>query len=136
MWATLHGAWEVLALSAVAPLFVMLAEDGAAAGPAVLALPVVLAETERVALSASPTLLAVLAELGAAAGPALCALLVVLADAATAARRASGAPLVVRALLVDAPPDWVRRRGGRAVLPELLQLPPWREMAAKCCKYG
>ena len=53
----------------------------------------------------------VLAVADAATFPAILAPLVVLADADAAAFPATVAPLVVLALLVDAPLDWMRRRG-------------------------
>ena len=55
MWAAFHGAWEVLAIGAIVAPLAVLAESGAATGPAIVA----------------P--LAVLAEPGAAAGPAVVA---------------------------------------------------------------
>ena len=96
LWAAFHGAREVLALGAVAALLAVLAEPGAAAGPASMAL------------------LAVLAEAGAATRPAILALLAVLAEAGAAASPATLASLAVRALLPNVAPDWVRRRGGGA----------------------
>ena len=54
---------------------------------------------------------AVLAKHGTITCPALVASPAMLTEAGAAARLALVAPLAVRALLVDAPPDWVRRRG-------------------------
>ena len=93
LWAAFHGAREVLALGAGAAHFAVLADAGAAA------------------CRAFGALLAVLAEDGAATGTAVMAPLAVLAEAGAAAGPAMFMALAVRALLADAPPDWVRRRG-------------------------
>ena len=124
-----HGAREVLALGAGAAQFAVLAEAGAAAGTTIVAPIAVEAYAGAATRRAFRALLAVLAKAGAAAVPAIVAPLAVLAKSGAAARRAMLAPLAVlaeagaaagpatfmalavRALLVHAPPDWVRRRG-------------------------
>ena len=73
----------------------MLAEAGAATFPAIW------------------TVLVMLAVPGAATFPAILAQLVMLAEAGAAAIPASGTTCAVRTFLVDAPLDWMRRRGIR-----------------------
>ena len=137
LWATFHDAWEVLAFCALGALLAVEAEAGAAACRALGALLAVEAEAGAAARSASVALFAMLAESGAAARPASLAVFAMLTESGASARPASPALLAVRALLVDAPPDCVRRRGGRAELPGLLGLPaPWREMAATGSEFG
>ena len=73
MRAPFIGGWEVLALGAVGASLVVLAEAGAATGPATIALPAVLAEAGATAGPAMIALPAVLANAGAATGLALTA---------------------------------------------------------------
>ena len=111
LWTAFHGARKVLALGALVAPRAVLAEAGAAARPTLIALLAVLADACAAAGPASVALLVVLAKSRAATGPASMALLAMLAKSGTAALPALLAVLAVRALLVDAPPDWVRRRG-------------------------
>ena len=113
LWAAFHGAREVLTLGAIGALLAMEAEAGATARRTSGAPLAVLAEAGAAALRASGALLVMLAEAGAAAIPAMVALRAVLAEAGAAAIPALLAPLVVWTLLVDAPLDWMRRRGVR-----------------------
>ena len=111
LWAAFDGTWKVLAIGAS------------------FSLPAVEAHVAAAARRASGAPLTVKAEAAAAAGPATVAPRAVLAEDAATACLAILLPLTMGALLVlpDAPPDWVRRRGVRAVLPGLLRLPaPWR----------
>ena len=134
-WAAFHGAREVLAFCAGVALFAVEAQAGAAARCAFVALLAVGADAGAAARRAKGALLAVEAEAGAATRRASGAPLAVEADAGAAARLTIVALRAVRTPLPNVAPDWVRVRGG--VLPELLQLPPGRNVAAKCvCQFG
>ena len=113
MWAAFHGAWEVLALGAIVAVLTMHAKAVAATGLALMAYIPVLADAGATTRPASVALLVVHTVFGAPTHPAIGGLLVVGAEADAAACRAFGALLAVRALLVDTPLDWMRRRGVR-----------------------
>ncbi len=90
----------------------MFANSGAATCLAIFAYYVMLANPGALASLAMLAMLVVLAEVGAAAIPAIGAPRAVHAEAGAAAIPALAAsPIAVRTLLVDAPLDWMRRRG-------------------------
>ena len=113
MWTAFHGAREVLAVGAFGAFLVVSAYAGTATLLAHGASLFVLAEAGALAIPAIVAPLAVLTVAGAATGLALFALLAVEADAGATAAPAIIALLAVWTLFVDAPLDWMWRRGVR-----------------------
>ena len=112
LWTAFYNAWEVLALGAIVAVLIVHTKAGAATGLALIAYIPMLADAGALTFPANVAL-PVVHTVSGSTSPAIGALLVVLAYARATASREFGALLVVLTLLVDAPLDWMRRRGIR-----------------------